>query len=329
MKAVTYDRYGGTDRLTLSQIDPPVPGSAEVLVKVHAAGLNSYDWRMLKASPALVRAKQGWFRPKNRVLGADVAGVVADVGPNVTSLRPGDEVFACLEGCGAGGLAAGGLAELVAARHDVFVPVPAGLSFEQAAALPMAGVTALIAVRDVAKVAPGMDVLVNGAAGGVGTFAVQIAKAFGAQVTGVCATNHVEQTTRIGADLVVDYTTEDFVAQGERYDAVIDVAASRSVRDLRRVVRPGGVIAWVGAAGMRQIIGFSVAAARKKAPRRVVLVVADNTDPQHLRTLGTMVESGQIVPVMDRSYPMAQVADAFDYLSQGHAAGKITVRVHD
>ena len=336
MKALVYNRYGGPEVLQLAEVDTPVPRPGEVLIRVKAVSLNAYDWRMLRGSPFLVKARQGLLRPKNPILGADIAGVVESVGTGAGAdaaasdgFQPGIEVFGCLEGCGVSGLAAGGLAQFVAAKPSVLAPKPPNLDFEQAAALPMAGGTALIAVRDVARVTPGMNVLVNGAAGGVGSFAVQIAKALGANVTGVCGTNHTDLVTSIGADQAIDYSTTDFARTGQTWDAIIDNVANRSVRDLRRALNPDGIIASVGFTSMRRLVGVGLAAAAKKASKRVAMVTADNKNNVHLKALAAMVESGQITPIMGRSYTFDQAAGAFGYLELGHADGKITIRLED
>jgi NADPH:quinone reductase-like Zn-dependent oxidoreductase len=326
MKAVSYDRYGGPEVLRLGTVDIPTPKAGEVLVRVKAVGLNAYDWHVLRGKPCLVRPLQGLFRPKNRILGSDIAGIVEAVGDE-TTVQVGDEVFGCLEGTGRSGLAAGGLAQFVAARESGLKLKPEGLTFEQAAALPMAGGTALIAVRDSGRVKAGMKVLINGAAGGVGTFAVQIAKALGAQVTGVCSTNHVELVSGIGADQAIDYTSQDFTSQGESYDVIIDVAASRSVTDLRRALKPGGVIVSVGFSNLRHLAGVALAILNKKSNKRVAMLAADNWNSDHVRVLAEMTVQGQIQPVIDRSYPIDQTADAFRYLEQGHPAGKVIVLI--
>jgi NADPH:quinone reductase-like Zn-dependent oxidoreductase len=324
MKAVSYDRYGGPEVLQVGTVDTPAPKAGEVLVRVEAVGLNAYDWHVLRGKPFLVRPLQGLFRPKNRILGSDIAGVVEAVGDE-TTFRVGDEVFGCLEGTGRSGLAAGGLAQFVAARESGLKLKPAGLTFEQAAALPMAGGTALIAVRDSGQVKAGMNVLVNGAAGGVGTFAVQLAKALGAQVTGVCSASHVELVSGIGADQVIDYTSQDFTHQHESYDVIIDVAASRNITDMRRALKPGGVIVSVGFSNLRRLAGTALAMLNKKSSKRVVMLAADNWNSDHVRVLAEMTSQGKIHPVIDRSYPIDQVAAAFGYLEQGHAAGKVIV----
>jgi NADPH:quinone reductase-like Zn-dependent oxidoreductase len=327
MKALVYDRYGGPDRLRLADAVAPTAGPGRVVVRVEAVSLNAYDWRCLRGDPFLVRLSQGLFRPKNRILGADVAGTVEAVGADAAGFDVGDQVFGCLEGSGKGGLAAGGLAEFAAANPAGLARVPTGLSFEQAAALPMAGVTALTAVRDAAGVKEGMDVLVNGAAGGVGTFAVQIAEALGARVTGVCGADHSEMVWGIGAARAIDYTREDFTAAGEAYDAIIDVASNRRVPDLRRALRPGGVVASVGFGGTGHVVAVGLASARKRSPKRVVMVAADNKDGRLLRDLAALVESGRVAPVMDRSYGFDDAAEAFAYIERGHAAGKVVIRV--
>jgi NADPH:quinone reductase-like Zn-dependent oxidoreductase len=322
-----YDRYGGPERLKTAEVDRPEPGPGEVRVGVEAVGLNAYDWRMLSGTPFLVRLRNGLFRPKNRILGADVAGVVEATGARATRFRVGDCVFGCLEGSGASGLAAGGLAESVAARETGLALMPDGMTFAEAAALPMAGGTALIAVRDSGAVTAGMDVLVNGAAGGVGTFAVQIGKALGARVTGVCAANHAELVSGLGAGAVVDYRAEDFTSARESWDVIVDVAASRSVRDLRKGLRPGGVIVAVGFSSLRRIARFGLSALNKRASKRVAMLAVDNWNDDHVRVLAEMVQAGQVAPVIDRELDWAQVQDAFAYLAEGHAGGKIIVLV--
>ncbi|MDR1214358.1 MAG: NAD(P)-dependent alcohol dehydrogenase [Propionibacteriaceae bacterium] len=324
MRAVVYDRYGGPAQLRLADPAPPAPQPGQVLVRVEAVGLNAYDWRVLRGAPFLVRLQQGLFRPKNPILGSDIAGVVERV-DDQSGFRPGQRVFGCLEGCGTAGLAVGGLAELVAAQPSGLAPMPDGLSFEQAASLPMAGGTALIAVRDIAQVQPGMAVLVHGAAGGVGSFAVQIAKALGGQVTGVCRTRHVDFVASLGVDEVIDSTREDFTAPGRTWDAVIDVAANRPIGQLREVVNPGGVVASVGFSSLRHLVGVSLAALGQKDSRRVVMVAADNTDNRYLHTLSDLVTTGQLRPVIDHVYSLDQTAQAFQHIEYGHPAGKIIV----
>jgi NADPH:quinone reductase-like Zn-dependent oxidoreductase len=324
---VIYDRYGGPRQLRAVEADRPEPRPDEVLVRVKAVALNAYDWHLLRGRPLLVRLRQGLFRPKNRILGADVAGVVEATGSTADRFQVGDEVFGCLEGSGTSGLAAGGLAEFVTTPETSLARIPAGLTFEQAAALPMAGGTALIAVRDCGAVAPGMNVLVNGASGGVGSFAVQIGRAFGARVTGVCATDHVSSVTSLGADAVIDYRTRDFTRAPETYDVIIDVAANRRVRDLKKALRPGGTIVSVGFSTMRRLVGFSVAARRKNARTRVVQLAADNWNSDHLRALASLVETGQVLPVIEREWDLDHVKEAFTHIETGHAGGKVILRI--
>ena len=244
MQAIVNDKYGSPDRLELREIDKPALGDDDgVLVRVCAASLNPYDWHFMRGRPYVMRLMVGFRRPKQIVRGADVAGRVEAVGKNVTRFRPGDEVF------GAG--KSGSLAEYVRSGENDFAPKPAALSFEQAAALPMAGCTALQAVRDHGKLQPGQSVLINGAAGGVGTFAVQIAKAFGGEVTGVCSTGNVDMVRAIGADNVVDYTVEDFTRKGPRYDLIIDTVGNRSLTAIRRALTPKGTFVLLGGGGGR------------------------------------------------------------------------------
>jgi NADPH:quinone reductase-like Zn-dependent oxidoreductase len=323
MKAIVQDTYGSPDVLQLREIDKPVVGEDEVLVRVQAAGVDQGVWHSVAGLPYLFRiAGIGVRAPKNPVPGLDVAGRVEAVGGSVTLFQPGDEVF---------GTCRGSFAEYASARADRLGPKPAKLSFEQAAAVPTSGATALQAVRNKGKVRPGQRVLVIGAGGGVGTFTVQLAKAFGAEVAGVCSTTKMELVRSIGADRVIDYTREDFADGRNRYDVILDIAGNRSLSHLRRALAPEGRLVIVGGEGggkwfggidrqlraqvvslfVRQKLGTLIATARKE-------------DLEELRGL---VEAGRVTPVVDRTFPLSEVPEAIRYLRDGHARGKVVITV--
>lgn len=326
MAAMVQHRYGPPDVFAMEQIDRPVVGDDDVLLKVHAAGISYPDFVMARGSPYAVRLFAGLRRPKHGVRGSDVAGTVTEVGANVSDLRPGDEVFGW---CGHRDVG-GGFAEYARCRRTRIARKPAALTFEDAAALPTSGVTALQAVRDWAQVRPGHTVLINGASGGVGTFAVQIATAFGAQVTGVCSTANVELVRSIGADAVIDYTREDFTRGAGRYDAILDFPhfASRSLSDLRRVLTPKGTLVPASNTRNRWIGGYSrIVPARLIAPFVPHRIRTSEMDPNpaDLVTLAALVESGKVTPMIDRTYPLADMPEALRQFEQGHTRGKIVV----
>lgn len=320
MHAVVCHRYGSPDVLELAEIPRPTPASDQVLVRVHAASVNAGDWHILRADPLLIRLGYGLLKPKHPVPGQDVAGEVEAVGAGVTRFRPGDAVFGeCPNG--------GTFAEYVCAPANRLAPKPANLSFEQAAAVPMAAVTALRGLRLAGALQPGQRVLVNGASGGVGTFAVQIAKAFGAEVTGVCSTRNAEMVRSIGAERVIDYTQEDFTRQVNAYDVILDAAAYRSVRECRRALRPGGVCVMVGGTTARLfeflLLGtlFSVTGNRRFA------FLASETTTEDLVELTGLLEAGRVAPVIDRRYALHDVPDALRYLETGRARGKVVIDI--
>ena len=294
-----------------------------VLVKVRAASINAYDWHMMRGLPFLARMSEGLRKPKSIAMGVDVAGQVEAVGKNVTHLRPGDEVF---------GARSGALAEYVRGSAKSFlVPKPAGLTFEQAAAMPMAATTALQGLRDRGQLKAGQTVLINGAAGGVGTFAVQIAKAFGAHVTAVCSTRNVDMVRSIGADEVVDYTREDFTKRGQAYDLILDVTASRPLSECRRVLASNGTLVLVGAPDGRRmgpIVAriLAMIVLSRFASQKLLPFLAKNSK-EDLMFLKELVEAGRIRPVIDRTYPLSETAAAIRYLEEGHARGKIVITV--
>ncbi len=320
MRGVIYRRYGPPDVLELVEVARPAPGPGEVVVRTYAASVNPLDWHFMRGSPVVVRVVSGLLRPRHGRLGVDVAGVVEAVGANVSRFRPGDEVF---------GAARGAVAEYAPARADRLVRKPAGLTFEQAAAVPVAGLTALQGLRDKAGLEPGQRVLVIGAAGGVGTFAVQIAKAFGAAVTGVCSTRNVEMVAAIGANRVVDYTREDFAAGRARYDVVLDCIGDRSLADYRRVMSAEGVHVGVGGSGgaVEMLLDLlKVLAVSPFVSQRFVSFIASVND-RDLGALAELIEGGKVTPVLDRTFPLERAADAVRYLETGHARGKVVVTV--
>jgi NADPH:quinone reductase-like Zn-dependent oxidoreductase len=323
MKAIMQDRYGSADVLEFRDIEVPVVGPEDVLVRVHAAGCGPDVWHLMTGQPYFVRLMPGFYKVRAGVRGRDVAGTVEGVGPKVTGFRPGDEVM---------GIAEGSFAERAVARPDKLVPKPAGLTFEQAAALPISGLTAVQAIRDVAKVQPGQRVLVIGAGGGVGTLTVQVAKAFGAEVTGLCSTSKMDLVRSIGADHVMDYTLEDFADGSKRWDVIVDIAGRRPVRQLRRALTPQGTLAIVGGDGggrwtggfFRQILRaplLSVFSGQKRLP------VVSKENQEDLEALTALVEAGKVTPIVGKTYPLADAAEAIGELERGHARGKIVVTV--
>lgn len=323
MKAIVQDRYGSADVLELRDIEDPVVGEDDVLVRVHAAGCGPDVWHLMTGLPYLSRLGAGFRRPKVGVRGRDFAGTVGAVGSSIEGFRPGDEVM---------GIAEGSFAELVIAPPGKLAPKPARLTFEQAAAIPISGLTALQAVRDVGKVQPGQSVLVIGAAGGVGTLTVQIAKAFGAEVTGVCSTTKIDLVRSIGADEVIDYTHEDFTDGSRRWDVIFDTAGRRPVSRLRRALASKGTLVIVGGdGGGRWTGGFLRGVLR--APLLSPLVgqrlrgVTSKERAEDLRVLSELIEAGKVTPVIDRTYPLIEAPEAIRYLGEGHPRGKIVITV--
>jgi NADPH:quinone reductase-like Zn-dependent oxidoreductase len=317
------DRFGSADVLEFRDIEDPVVGAEDVLVRVHAAGCGPDVWHLMTGLPYFVRLMPGFYKMRAGVRGRDVAGTVQAVGSAVTGFQPGDEVM---------GIAEGSFAELAIIEPDKLVPKPTGLSFEQAAAVPVSGTTALRAVRDEGKVQPGQKVLIVGAAGGVGSLAVQIAKAYGAEVIGVCSTLKADLVRSIGADDVIDYTREDFADGSRRWDVIVDTAGRRPLSQLRRALTPKGTLVIVGGdGGGRWTGGFFRGMLR--APVVSLFVgqrlrgLATKVKREDLVTLTELVEAGTLTPVIDRTYPLIEAPDAIRYLEEGHAAGKIVVTV--
>jgi NADPH:quinone reductase-like Zn-dependent oxidoreductase len=330
MKAIVQHRYGAPDVLALEETGIPAVGDGDVLIRVHAAGVSYPDAVMTSGIPYIARLAAGLRRPRHSVRGTEVAGTITQTGANVTDLRPGDEVFGWCGAAAAGG--GGGFAEYARCPVTMVARKPVTVTFTQAASLPVSGVTALQALRDWAQVQPGQQVLVNGASGGVGTFAVQIAKALGAQVTGVCSTGSAGLVGALGADVVIDYTREDFTRGTRRYDVILDVPhlATHPLADLRRALTPQGILIPASNTPNRWIGGFSrILPARLMAPfvpgRMRAPTMAQH--PADLAALADLIASGKLTPVIDRTYPLADVPEALRQFGQGHARGKIIITV--
>jgi NADPH:quinone reductase-like Zn-dependent oxidoreductase len=322
MRAITQDRYGSADVLNLQAIDTPAVGLDDVLVRVHAAGVHIGDWHVMTGQPYLMRVIGFGFRaPRARVRGIDVAGVVEAVGQNVTQFRAGDEVF---------GICDGAFAEYALAREDMLALKPANLAFEQAAAVPTSACTALQAVRNAGGIQAGQKVLVVGASGGVGMFAVQIAQSFGAEVTGVCRTAKVDMVRAAGADHVIDYTQQDFTRGGPRYDLILDLGGNRALSQLRRALTPDGTLVLVGGEGGDRWFGIGrplqavLMSAFVKHTLRPLAAKANQADLSYVKEL---IEAGRVSPVVDRSYPLPEVPAAMRYLESGRARGKVVIAI--
>lgn len=326
MKAIVQHRYGSPDVLEFTDTDRPAPGDHQVLVKVRAASVNARDWHVLRGDPYVARpsADLGWRRPNVKIRGTDFAGTVEAVGSAVTGLHIGDEVY---------GEAPGAFAEYVAVSVERIETKPSNLTFEQAAAIPLAANTALIGLRDVAKLQPGQHVLINGAAGGVGTFAVQLSKAMGAEVTGICSTRNIDLVRSVGADHVIDYTTTDFSRTGNRYDVVLDLVGNRSLTALRRVLSHTGILLLSGGGvfaggSLFGPLGLMIRG-KLAAPfvRQRVLLFNGAASKANLVALRELAEGGRLTPAIDRTYPLAAAADAIGYVETGHARGKVVITV--
>jgi len=319
MKAIVYTKFGPPDVLQLQEIEKPAPKENEVLIKVHAASLNALDWRPFTMPLTFVRMMRGGTRePKDKSIGVDVAGRVEAVGLTVNQFQPGDEVF---------GMRRGACAEYVCAPEKSLAPKPDKLSFEAAAAVPVAALTALQALRDKGKIQPGKKVLVNGAGGGVGTFAVQIAKSFGAEVTAVCSTRNQDTARSIGADHVIDYTQEDVTEKGQRYDLILAVNGYHSILHYRRVLRPNGICVVIGGAMAQIFQGMLLGPFLSLVGNKKMRTMMPHANQEDLVFLKELLEAGKVVPVIDRCYPLGEVAEAVKYLVEGHPRGKVVINV--
>ena len=324
MKAIVYENYGSPDVLQLKEVDKPIPTENEVLVKVCASSVNPLDWHNLRGKPVLQRAESGLIKPKKKILGADVAGRVEAVGRSVTRFKPGDEIFADLYWDGFGAFA-----EYVCVPEDATALKPAAVTFEQAAAAPQGAITALHALRDSGEVQPGQKVLVNGASGGVGTFVVQIAKAYGAEVTGVCSTRNLEMVRSIGADEVIDYTQQDFTQNGQRYDLIVDNVANHSIPDLGRVLIPGGRCVVVGFSTLFHLLNLTLLGPWiSRTQGKQIGMLWPKKNDKDLMEVKELLEAGLITSVVDRCYPFSEVPHAIRYLEEGHARGKVVITMN-
>ncbi len=321
MKAIVYHNYGSPDVLGLTEVETPSPKENEVLIKVHAASVNPLDWHFMRGTPYVVRLMTGPRKPKITRLGVDIAGEVEAIGRNVTKFKPGDEVF---------GSCRGAFAEYVCSSEQALVGKPTNLTFEQLASVPVAAITALQGLRDKGHIEPGQKVLINGAAGGVGTFAVQIARSFGADVTGVCSSRNVEMVRSIGADRIIDYALEDFTKSGQQYDIILDAIGNHSVSAIRRVLNPEGTyVGVVGPTGrwkmgLTQMIKSHVLSYFVSQNFTSFIAKLKEEDLIFLRDL---IQAGTVTPVIDRQYQLHEVPEAIRYLEQGHARGKVVITV--
>lgn len=320
MKAIVYDKYGPPDVLELKEIEKPIPEDNQVLVKVHASSVNYGNLVLLKGEPFLARLFFGPIKPKYSIPGGDIAGLVEAVGRNVKQFQPGDEVFGDLSGCGWGGFA-----EYVSVPENVLVPKPSHLSFEEAAAVPMAAVTALQSLRNKGRVKSEQKVLIYGASGGVGTFAVQIAKAFGAEVTGVCSTRNVEIIRSIGADHAIDYTKEDFSKKADVYDLIIGANGYQPISVYKRALSPNGIFVHVGGSGTQMFQAMVLGPWISMTGKKKIGSFLQRPNQKDLFFIRELLETGKIKPVIDRQYQLSEIQEAFRYFEKGHAQGKVVI----
>jgi NADPH:quinone reductase-like Zn-dependent oxidoreductase len=325
MKAVVYQNFGSPDILECQEIRKPVPAEDEVLIKVRAASINPLDWKLMKGGPLIIRLLLGFGNPRIKRPGVDVAGEVEAVGNKVTEFKPGDQVF----GTCVGAFAEYATSKSVMGMKSALVIKPENITFEQAAAAPIAALTALQGLRDKARIEPGQKVLVNGAAGGVGTFAVQIAKVFGANVTGVCSTRSVDMVRSIGADQVIDYTQQDFTKSGQRYDIVFDCVGNHSFSACRLVLNPKGIFVGVGAPGgislSRLLAGLIGTLVLSMFVSQKAAIFIAKMNQQDLTTVAVLMATGKVTPVIDRRYRLSETREAFRYMEKGHAHGKVVI----
>src|SRR6266567_5666009 len=323
MKAMVNTQYGSPDVLQLKEIEKPTPQDNEVLVKVHAASVNAADWHLLRGKPFLMRLMGfGLLKPKNKILGSAMAGRVEAVGRNVKQLQPGDELFGDLTRCGWGAFA-----EYVCASEEAFALKPANVTFEQAAAVPLAAVTALQGLRAKGQIKLGQKVLIYGASGGVGTFAVQIAKSFGAEVTGVCSTRNVDMVRSIGADQVIDYTQEDFTKNEQRYDLILAANGYHPISAYKRALSPKGMYVMTGGANAQMFQAMLLGPWISMTGRKKMGNLLKKSNQKDLALMKELLEASKVVPVIDRRYPLCEVAEALRYIEAGHAQGKVVITV--
>jgi NADPH:quinone reductase-like Zn-dependent oxidoreductase len=319
MKAIVYYNYGSPDVLKLEEVEKPTPKEDEVLVNIHAASLNAGDWAMLIGEPFYLRLAWGLPKPKYKILGLDIAGRVEAVGRNVKQFQPGDEVF------GESGI--GAFTEYRCVTEDKLAIKPANSSFEEAATVPEAAVVALQGLRDKGQIQPGQKVLINGASGGIGTFAVQIAKSFGAEVTAVCSTRHLDMARSIGADRVIDYTEEDFTRSEQRYDLILAVNGYRPISDYKRALRPEGIYVCTGGSLAQIFQSILLGPLMSRTGSKKMGNSPRKPNKKDLVLMKELLEAGKVVPVIDRRYPLSEVPEALRYLGEGHARGKVVITV--
>jgi len=324
MRAIVYHTYGSPDVLQLEEVEKPAPKDDEVLVKVSAASVNALDWHLLSSDIFLVRLNSGLLKPKHKILGADVAGRVEAVGQSVKQLRPGDEVFGDIFDSGLGGFA-----EYVCAREDALVLKPANMPFDEAAAVPVAALTALQGLRDKGQIQPGQKVLINGASGGVGTFAVQIAKALGAEVTAVCSTRNVDMVSSIGADQVIDYTKEDFTKKAQQYDLILAANGYQPILAYKRALSPKGRYVMSGGSMAQMFQAMALGPVISMTGSQKMGNFLARANQKDLLFIKELLEAGKIVPVIDKRYSLNEVADALRYFGEGHAKGKVVITVEN
>lgn len=320
MKAIVFEKYGSPDVLKLTEVPKPTPNDNQVLVKIAAASLNPLDWHRLRAAPFVVRLSDGFSKPKDPRIGADIAGRVEAVGKDVTQFKPGDAVF--------GEIGAGGLAEYVCVTEKQVALKPDNLSFAQAAAVPVAALTALQTLRDHGQVQAGQHVLINGASGGVGTFAVQMAKLFGAQVTAVCSTRNIEMVKSLGADHVIDYSRENPSRSSQPFDLIVDNVGNFSAGDYKRCLKPGGTAVVVGFTTLRRMLSVIVLGRLFSGGKKIAPMLAQPKQ-EDLQLLKEMLETGKVMPVIDKCYPLHETAAAIRYLETGRVRGKVVVMVQE
>ncbi len=319
MKAIVYEKYGSPDVIQLKDIEKPTPKDDEVLIKIHAASVNAYDWHFLTADIFLIRFMGGGLlKPKNTRLGADIAGRIETVGINVKQFQPGDEVFGMVEG---------GFAEYTCAPESALALKPVNTSFDEAAAIPMAAITALQGLRDEGQIRAGQKVLINGASGGVGTFAVQIAKSFGAEVTAVCSTRNLEQARSIGADHVIDYTKENFTKNGQQYDLVFAANGYHSLSAYKRALTPQGIYIMAGGSMAQIFQSMLLGSIMSETGGRKMGGVSAKRNQNDLVFIKELFEAGQVKSIIDKRYPLSDAAEALRYLGAGHARGKVVIFV--
>src|SRR6266581_1541232 len=318
MKAIVYTHYGSPDVLQFKETEKPVPNAGEILVKIYAASANPLDWHLMRGAPFLARLAGGLRKPKDPRFGADLAGRVEAVGSTVTQFQPGDEVF---------GAWTGSFAEYATVPENKVALKPANLSFEAAAAIPVAAITALQGLRDHGQIQPGQKVLIHGTSGGVGTFAVQLAKSFGAEVTAVCSTRNLDMGRQMGADHVIDYTQEDFSRNGQRYDVIVAVNGNHPLRDYLRALNPGGIYVALGGSLSQFFQGVLLGPLVSRLGRKKVRSFIAKMNQADLLLLKELLEAGKVVPVIEKCYPLSETAEAIRYLAEGHARGKVVITV--